>query len=58
MPDLSHNVFFSGDDDVAGEDLGGALVANFSTAVDAALRQNFAASILSLYPPLFLHPCI
>jgi hypothetical protein len=42
MPDLGHNIFFSGDDDVAGEDLGGAEVANFSTAVDAALRQNFA----------------
>ena len=42
MPDLGRNIFFSGDDDVSGEDLGGAEVANFSTAVDAALRQNFA----------------
>jgi hypothetical protein len=41
MPDLGRNIHFGGEDDVAGEDLGDAEVANFSTAVDAALRQNF-----------------
>jgi hypothetical protein len=41
MPDLGRNVHFGGDDDVAGEDLGGAEVAHFSIAVDTALRQNF-----------------
>jgi hypothetical protein len=41
MPDLGRNIHFSGEDDVAGEDLGDAEVANFSTAVDVALRQNF-----------------
>jgi hypothetical protein len=44
MPDLSRNVHFDGEDDVSGEDLGGAEVANFSTAVDTALQQNFGWS--------------
>ncbi len=34
MPDLGRNI-------LSGEDLGGAKVANFSTAIDTALQQNF-----------------
>jgi hypothetical protein len=41
MPDLGRNIHFSGDEDVSGEDLGSAEVANFSTALDTALQQNF-----------------
>jgi hypothetical protein len=41
MPDLGRNIYFSGDEDVSGEDLGSAEVANFSTALDTALQQNF-----------------
>jgi hypothetical protein len=41
MPDLDRNIHFSGDDDVGGEDLGRAEVANFSSAVDTALRDSF-----------------
>jgi hypothetical protein len=41
MPDLGRNIHFGDDEDVAGEDLGSAEVANFSSAIDTALQQNF-----------------
>jgi hypothetical protein len=41
MPDLDKNIYFGGDADVSGEDLGKVEVANFTSGVDAVLHGNF-----------------
>jgi hypothetical protein len=41
MPDLDKNIYFGGDAEVSGEDLGKVEVANFTSGVDAVLHGNF-----------------
>jgi hypothetical protein len=40
MPDLDKNIYFGGEPDVSGEDLGKVEVTNFTSGVDAALHSN------------------